>query len=238
MILTPEQERAISARGRIIVSASAGSGKTFVMINRLVELILNGGDVRRVLALTFTNKAAAQMRERLRVALIKRIGTTEGETRARLKEQLNALPLAEIGTVHAYCARLIRTYFYLTELDPSFRIVSPDDAEGSALSSRAIAEVFEEAYENGGEEFSDLLTVYFRKKKDVRLKRLVLSLCRAVRGTEDYLGVLARIGREDKFGEGCEILYAHYRARAEFLLRRSEEAAAYFAESNVRAVAV
>ena len=73
MNLTEEQRDAIGTRGRVIVSASAVSGKSFVMINRLVDLVLNGADVQNVLALTFTNKAAAQMRDRLRAALIKRI---------------------------------------------------------------------------------------------------------------------------------------------------------------------
>ena len=76
--LTQEQRAAIGARGQIIVSASAGSGKTFVMIERLVALVLGGMDVRSILAVTFTNKAAAQMRDRLRLALIKGISEREG----------------------------------------------------------------------------------------------------------------------------------------------------------------
>ena len=99
--LTEEQRAAIGARGQVIVSASAGSGKTFVMIERLVSLILGGGDVRSILAVTFTNKAAAQMRERLRLALLKGIGEREGAEKERLKAQLAALPLAEISTIHA-----------------------------------------------------------------------------------------------------------------------------------------
>ena len=75
--MTEEQRAAVSARGKVIVSASAGSGKTFVMIERLVGLILGGEDVRRILAVTFTNKAAAQMKERLRLALLKGIAGAE-----------------------------------------------------------------------------------------------------------------------------------------------------------------
>ena len=71
--LTEEQRRAVEARGRVIVSASAGSGKTFVMITRLVDIILSGADVSEVLAVTFTNKAAAQMRDKLRAELVKRL---------------------------------------------------------------------------------------------------------------------------------------------------------------------
>ena len=75
--LTEEQRRAVEARGRVIVSASAGSGKTFVMITRLVDIILSGADVSEVLAVTFTNKAAAQMRDKLRAELVKRLAVSE-----------------------------------------------------------------------------------------------------------------------------------------------------------------
>lgn len=234
MNYTPEQQAAISARGRIIVSASAGSGKTFVMINRLVELILQGADLNRVLALTFTNKAAAQMRDRLRAALLKNIGENPS-ARARLKEQLKSLPMAEIGTIHSFCGRLVRTHFYLVGVDPAFRIISPEDAEGNALSAKATAEVFEEAYADGGEEFADLLSVYFRKKKDTRLKNLVLSLYRAVRGGEGYRETLARIGREDKFGEACGILCDDFRRNAEFLLNKTREISDSLGGKNARA---
>ena len=127
---TPEQQAAVSARGKVIVSASAGSGKTFVMIERLVSLIVGGADVREVLAVTYTRKAAAQMREKLRTALVKAVGETREEgARARLKAQLSSLPLADICTMHVFCARLVRTYFYVEGIDPAFRIAGEDDAE-------------------------------------------------------------------------------------------------------------
>ena len=241
MEYTAEQKAAIGARGKVIVSASAGSGKTFVMINRLVELILkDGADVSKVLALTFTKKAAAQMRDRLRTALFKAIGEAADEdARRRLKEQLAALPLADIGTIHAFCGRLVRTYFYLFEgLDPNFRIISSDDAEGNALSSRAVAEVFDGAYEEGGEDFLKLLSVFFRKKKDARLKRTVLELYGKVRGQEDYREVLRRVGREDKFDEACGILYGDAVERCGFLAEKAEGLALYLRVAKPRAADV
>lgn len=236
--VTAEQKTAIQARGRVIVSASAGSGKTFVMIERLVSLILSGADVRNVLCVTFTNKAAAQMQSRLRSALLKKISETSGEEREALKAQLSALPLADISTIHAFCARLVRTHFYLLGIDPSFRIISPDDAEGKTLSARAIAETFENAYERGGEEFSRLLSVYFRKKKDTRLRGIVLSLLSSVRGNADYRMLLARMGNEDLFGEACSYLEESYRARTRFLREETEELGVFFAESGRQAFEV
>lgn len=236
MNYTPEQQAAIQERGKVIVSASAGSGKTFVMINRLVSLVLSGVSVKNVLVLTFTNKAAAQMRDKLRRALIGKIKESEGRTRDRLKAELDALPLADIGTIHGFCARLVRTRFYLTDADPAFRIISADDAEGRALSARALEEVFEEAYEKGSEEFSELLAVYFRKKKDARLREVVVGLYRNVRTlgaeserVESFEEILNRVGEEDLFGEACRTVMEDFAARARTVLKKAEPLRACFA---------
>ena len=183
---TREQAAAIGARGKVIVSASAGSGKTFVMINRLVSLIVGGADVREVLAVTYTRKAAAQMREKLRSALVRAVGETRDEgARARLKAQIAALPLADICTMHVFCARLIRTYFYVEGVDPAFRIAGEDDPEWKTYSARALDETFDEAYKNGGEAFRALLSFYFRKKSDRTLRKLVLGMVDAAEDGAD-----------------------------------------------------
>ncbi len=90
MNLTDEQVAAIESRGKTIVSASAGSGKTFVMIEKLVNAVSNGVDLDDVLAVTFTKKAAAQMKEKLRSAIIKRVENA-GEEKSRLKAQLSKI---------------------------------------------------------------------------------------------------------------------------------------------------
>ncbi len=235
MTFTNEQQAAIDRRGKVIVSAAAGSGKTAVMIERLVSLILSGTDVRQVLALTFTNKAAAQMRDRLRTALSERLVSSEGAERERLKEQLSALPLAEIGTIHAFCGRLVRTDFFLCDADASFRIISPDDAEGATLKSRAAEIVFEEAYERGDEDFLSLLSVYFRKKKDTRLKSIVTGLYSAVREQIGYREMLENI--PPKFDDACAFLAYGYQKTLDFLMENLEGMREYFAE-NKRAAAV
>ena len=218
--LTEEQRAAIGARGQAIVSASAGSGKTFVMIERLVALVLGGTDVRNVLAVTFTNKAAAQMRERLRAALLKAIRTADVPTRRRLKAQLEALPMAEISTIHAFCGRLVRAYFYKTEeggegCGPNFRIISADDAEGEELSARAMDEVFEAAYADGEGVLYPLLSVYFRRKRDTSLRKLLRELYASAREEGGYREKLASMGREGAFSAVCSELFAGYRARAQ-----------------------
>ncbi|MDE7158809.1 MAG: UvrD-helicase domain-containing protein [Clostridiales bacterium] len=233
--LTEEQQRAIDARGQTIVSASAGSGKTFVMISRLVKLILTEADVSEVLAVTFTNKAAAQMREKLRNELVGRIAEeTDPEIRARLKAQLGALPLADISTIHAFCARLLRTNFFLAGIDPAFRIVSPEDAEAKALSARAMNEAFDNAYSENGEDFKRLLSVYFRKKKDAYLRELVLTTYTHLREEADYELTLARAGKEDFFEEACALLVQDYIRRADDIGARAEELIKAFS-GNARA---
>ena len=221
--LTQEQRAAIEARGQIIVSASAGSGKTFVMIERLVALVLGGADVRSILAVTFTNKAAEQMRDRLRLALIKGISEREGVEKERLKAQLAALPLAEISTIHAFCGRLIRTYFYAAGVDPAFRIVDGDDADGKALQARALDTVLEQAYEEKSPAFSLLLSVYFRKKKDAALRKTVTDLVKKMRERAGYERALADMGASDDFDALCAYLTQEYRSRADMVARGLRE---------------
>ncbi len=236
--LTEEQRLAIGSRGKIIVSASAGSGKTFVMIERLVSLILQGGDVRKMLAVTFTNKAAQQMRERLRRALVEKLSVSDGAERARLKQQLSALPLADISTIHAFCSRLIRTHFYLADVDPAFRVISDEDHEGALILSRAMDEVFEHAYEEKDEDFRLLLSVYFRGKKDAKLRELVLSLYRTVRERADYLPLLKEMGREDNFAEVCAFLKEDVTERADFIASAASREEEFFLKRNPRAAEV
>ncbi len=236
MNFTPQQQQAISQRGRIIVSAAAGSGKTAVMIERLVSLVLSGADVREVLALTFTKKAAAQMRDRLRMALSKQMAQSGDRERRMLARQIENLPLAEIGTIHAFCGRLVRSNFYLADTDAAFRIISPDDAEGKTLKNRAIESVFEEAYAEGDSDFYDLLSFYFRKKKDARLKQIVLDLHAAVRGTEHYRELLGDPVTD--FEAVTEELAAGYRRQAAFLTERVSALKPYFSLHNPRALTV
>ena len=123
---TPQQRAAIEKQGRVIVSASAGSGKTFVMIRRLADYVEGGGDLDEVLAVTFTKKAAAQMKEKLRAELIKRADDGDAEVRAHIKKQLSKIASANISTIHSFCGYLLRVYFYLLDIDGSFEIVSED----------------------------------------------------------------------------------------------------------------
>ena len=219
MSMTEQQERAVGARGKVIVSASAGSGKTTVMIDRLVALIESGESVEHVLAVTFTNKAAAQMRERARKKLIERYLNADDATRAHISKQLDRLPLADICTVHAFCGRLVRTYFYLAGVDPRFRIAG-EDAEGAAIAKRAEDETLDAQYEAKEPWFEALLLAFFRNKKDAALRSAMQSLYASARNTANYRKRLEEeIARtpEEGFAAAADLLARTYRARAQKL---------------------
>lgn len=202
--LTNEQRAAVECGGKVIVSASAGSGKTFVMIKKLVREIENGVDMDCVLAVTFTKKAAAQMKEKLRLAVIERMKEVDGERRARLKLQLSKIPSASISTIHAFCARLLRTYFYCADIDGAFDIIAADDAVAKELKGRALDNLFERLYAAGDESFITLLKCFRKKRSDAYLRSLVL-------GGYEKLRIIARYG---ELLDGVENTYTEQGFRA------------------------
>ena len=205
MELTNEQAAAISARGKVIVSASAGSGKTFVMIEKLVNAVCGGADLDEILAVTFTKKAAAQMKEKLRKALIEKIAVA-GEEKPHLKTQLSKVSSANISTIHSLCARLIRTYFYVLGVDSGFDIISADDAVASDLKARALDNLFEQCYERDDSDFKLLLKCFMKKRNDGSLRRLISEAYSSVRSTAHYTRMLENAGAlytEKGFNEVC-----------------------------------
>lgn len=184
--LTAEQSAAVESGGKVIVSASAGSGKTFVMIEKLVMAIVGGADLDEILAVTFTKKAAAQMKDKLRSALVARIDGADAEVKARLKVQLSKISSADISTIHSFCARLIRTYFYALDVDAGFDIISADDAVARDLKSRAMDALFDRLYEEDDNSFKLLLSCFVKKRSDSSLRRLTLEAYNAVRSSAYY----------------------------------------------------
>ena len=137
---TPEQRSAIEARGQdLLVSAAAGSGKTTVLVERVLALIAEGIDVDRICIVTFTRAAAADMREKLQRRLEAACSADD-----RLRAQLDRLPLATIGTLHSFCAALIRERFEAAGVDPAFRIL--DGMEAERMQSAALREAMDEVY--------------------------------------------------------------------------------------------
>ncbi|MGN0813645.1 MAG: UvrD-helicase domain-containing protein [Candidatus Coproplasma sp.] len=206
---TPEQSAAIKSRGKVIVSASAGSGKTFVMIQKLCDLIENGGDLDEVLAVTFTKKAAAQMKEKLRKGLVSRLATAEGEARLNIKAQLNKIHSADISTIHSFCARLVRTYFYVVDVDSAFDIIAADDSAAQTLKRRAMDNLFDRLYETDDADFAYVLSCLKRNRSDESVKNLIFEAHSAARNVADYEKMLANV---EFSGQSFDALCAEYKS--------------------------
>ena len=188
---TEDQKKTIELRDKnILVSAAAGSGKTTVLIERIKKLIIDEQtDVDRFLITTFTNAAAAEMKQRLEKAIRaeladKGAGLSERD-RAFLLRQLQLLPSAAIGTFHSFALEIIRQYFYLTNLEPGFSI--QDEAQATVMQNDVIDSVFEERYIAGSAEFFDFLTRHSSDRNDNNLKQTILSTYNALRSIPHYM---------------------------------------------------
>lgn len=138
---TEEQFAAITARGEnLLLAAAAGSGKTTVMVERILSLIAEGVGVDEMLIVTFTRASAADMRAKLTDRLSERADAGD----AHCREQVARLESASISTIHAFCTSLLRTYFEAAGVDPAFRIL--DEAENAACEDAAVDEAMEAAY--------------------------------------------------------------------------------------------
>ena len=209
MSATPEQIQAIEARGEVLVSASAGAGKTTVMIKRLADILEGGASLDNVLAVTFTKKAAAQMKEKLRTELIARLETAQGDKRENIRVQLGKINTADISTIHSFCARLIRTYFYALKVDASFEVLSAG-AEENALRARAMDDLFDGLYAEGDSDLYTLLERLRKKRSDKALKEMIYEAYDEVRQRPDYIGLLDRASAFTFTEEGFAAVCAEY----------------------------
>ncbi|MBQ8726123.1 MAG: UvrD-helicase domain-containing protein [Clostridia bacterium] len=185
---TPNQARAISSTGKnVLVSASAGSGKTFVMIERIIKLITEQNvDVGSILAVTYTNLAASEMKQKLVKAVIKKI--SEGKDVARMRRTLDEIPTADISTMHSFCLNLLKTYFYVADVDPDFTVA--EESKRKELSSLAIDGVFNELYKAQDADFLKTVRIYRKYRGDGELKNMVLQLfskCVSEENPEEFL---------------------------------------------------
>ena len=197
---TPEQELAISARGsNLLVSAAAGAGKTAVLVERVVRLVLDRvAAVDRLLVVTFTEAAAAELRERLARALREALAAREGrpgpaaddEQAGWLRLQLALLGRASISTLHSFCLSVVRRYFHTLGLDPTLEVLSEEEA--LLLRDEVIDEVFEELYDRADPGFLALVEAYGSERDDLGLRRLVLRLHDFSRSHPDPRGWLER----------------------------------------------
>lgn len=175
---TKEQLAAITLRGNLLVAAAAGSGKTAVLVERVLRRIMDAADpieLDRLLVVTFTKAAAAEMRERVGKALEDALWLEHDKVQAeRLLRQLHLLARANITTLHSFCLELARQHFYRLELDPAFRIA--DEAEVELLRQDVIEDMFDSLYEQGEPSFHRLVEAFGSDRDDRPLMEQVLKL--------------------------------------------------------------
>ncbi len=181
---TPEQQHAIESRGEnLLLSAAAGSGKTAVLVERIIQMITKDElDIDRLLIVTFTKAAAGEMRERIGNAVVKALEEKTGNS-DHLRRQMTLLNRAKITTLHAFCIDVIQKNFHLIDLDPAFRI--GDQTENNLLSREALENVFEEHYENQNPIFHQLVESFGGSKEDDPLKEMVLKCYRFTQSQPD-----------------------------------------------------
>lgn len=173
---TKEQQQVIALQERnLLVAAAAGSGKTAVLVERIIQKIMNQkhpADIDRLLIVTFTNAAAAEMRERIGAAIEKEL--EKQPENVHLQRQQTLLHNAQITTIHSFCLYVIRNYFHRIDLDPDFRVA--EEGELKLLKSDVLDKVLEACYQKAEPEFLTLSETIATGKNDMPLKDTVLKL--------------------------------------------------------------
>ena len=171
---TDEQKQAIYEKdSNILVAAAAGSGKTAVLVERIINKIINEKiDIDRLLVVTFTNAAASEMRERVLKAIYKKID--EKPEDERLQRQVTLLNKASICTIDSFCLDVVRNNFFEIDISQNFRIA--DTTEIEILQQDVLEELFEEKYESKDENFEKLINTYTGYRDDTPLKELILTI--------------------------------------------------------------
>lgn len=173
---TDAQTHCLDATGTVLVSAAAGSGKTAVLVERVIRLLTdeqNPVDVDTLLVVTFTKAAASEMKQRLAAALTEQLAARPNDR--RLRRQLMLLPGAAISTVHSFCGNLIREHFHrLPDVSPQFKVA--EDGQTVPLRAEAIAEVLEECYAENDPAFLQLVDLLGGTRGDKRLVAAVERL--------------------------------------------------------------
>jgi len=173
---TDEQKKVIQLRDRnILVSAAAGSGKTAVLVERIITRLTKDNpmlNVDELLVLTYTDAAASEMKERVLAAIEKAL--EEEPENVHLQQQATLIYQAQITTIHKFCMSVIRDYFHTIDLDPSFRV--GEEGELKLLKKDVVEEVLEKAYQEGSAEFTNFVESFVSGKNDRELEKLILQL--------------------------------------------------------------
>lgn len=173
---TEEQRQVIDLRNRnILVSAAAGSGKTAVLVERIITRLTKDEpplDVDQLLIVTFTEAAASEMKERIHAAIEKALEETPDNV--HLQRQATLIHQAQITTIHKFCLSVIRDHFHTIDLDPGFRVA--EEGELKLLKGDLVEDILEQAYQDGGQDYLDFVECFATGKHDRKLNELILQL--------------------------------------------------------------
>ena len=212
----------------ILVSAAAGSGKTAVLVERMIQRLKRRElSIQELMVVTFTKAAAAEMKARIGVKLAEEFQAT-GD--AYLEEQLNMLPSAHISTLHSFCQWVIRSYFYKLDIDPSFTI--GNEGELALMRYEVLDAILLEAYEQGQYNIYDVSDMFSTERSDQVLRETVFQIYNFALAQsqpmrwldavcDTYESALHQILRETTWGE---LFWEEQQRQIEYLLERYEEA--------------
>lgn len=208
---TSEQNDAITTRNRnLLVSAGAGSGKTAVLVERIIQLVLDDKvDIDKLLIVTFTNAAAGEMRERILQALLKKMDEPTCNIQF-LSEQITKLNRSYIMTFHSFCMTVVRDNFQIIDVDPGFNIGDTNDL--NILINESLDDMLEKEYEFAEPVFYKLVESYSENRSDRKLAELILEIYRFIQSApvpevwlEEAIEKLVNHGWEEKLVEFLRI---------------------------------
>ena len=228
---TKEQRQVIELRDRnILVSAAAGSGKTAVLVERIIKRITDEQhpvDVDRLLVVTFTNAAASEMRERIGDAIEAAL-EREPENH-HLQRQQSLIHNAQITTIDSFCLYIVRNYFHTIDLEPGFRIA--DEGELALLKEQVLDEVLESFYEKSNEDFTSFMEAFATAKSDRNVRGMILELFTTAQSNPWQSEWLDKL--DEDYKKACEspddsvwmqLAFSDYRNSMEDVLRELQKA--------------
>ena len=197
---TNEQQQAIDDRDLdILVSASAGSGKTTVLVERLMQEILTGTGVNELLVVTFTKAAAQEMKAKIKSALEQRLNKHE-KLKIDLREQLNLIDAANISTIDAFCLDVIHRFYHVIDLDPSFSVLT-DETQATLMRERALQEIEGEFLENDDQAFIAFYENFAGDRSAESARDLLLDLYNYAMAKPDYRDWLKSLPTQYEIGD-------------------------------------
>lgn len=188
---TEQQQRAIEDRGKdILVSASAGSGKTAVLVERVIQRILSGTPISKLLIITFTKAAASEMKEKIKLQLNKRLDENPNNT--FLRSQLIEVDTANISTIDSFCLDIIRRFYYVIDLDPSFSVLT-DETQAALMEERALKDVQDEYLEKNDQDFLAFYDNFAGDREAEGVHQLLLDLYDVAMTQPNYENFLRKL---------------------------------------------